>query len=301
MNKISNLAALNGVAEISGSGFAYVPTLNDENNSESGYQFCTIKSDHDFSGGEISFTVKLESPDTTVQLILNWGIFPLYVCFNDEHFAYSLKSYQNQINQLTPLTQTGSKSNIKVGVEYEIKISYKSNILRYYVNNVEMLYWNYNLNRAPISFNAFGSGAAHVSDITVRDDKPKAFVVMQFTEQFNELYENVIKPVCESIGLESIRADDMYTNGLIISDIIQSIQQASVIISDITPDNPNVYYEVGYAHAAGKHVILMCDRERQKLPFDLSGFRTIFYSNTISGKSKVEESLTKHLDSLYIR
>ncbi len=36
-------------------------------------------------------------------------------------------------------------------------------------------------------------------NISVIDDKPKAFVVMQFTEQFNELFDSVIKPVCESI------------------------------------------------------------------------------------------------------
>ncbi|EOV5432327.1 hypothetical protein J0J26_24155 [Vibrio vulnificus] len=300
MKKIQNFAALNGVMEQTGSGFSYVPMLVDPDRPENGFQFCTVKSDHDFSGGEISFKVKLENTGTTVQLILNWGTFPIYVCFNDEHFAYSFKSYQSQTNQLVPLTQAGSKSNIKAGTEYTVKVSFKSSILRYYVNNVEMLAWNQTLNRAPISFNVFGPSAATITDVLVKDDKPKAFVVMQFTEQFNELYENVIKPVCESVGLEPIRADDMYTNGLIIFDIIQSIQHASVIISDITPDNPNVYYEVGYAHAAGKHVILMCDKERERLPFDVSGFRTIFYSNSISGKSVVEERLTKHLASLYI-
>lgn len=301
MKKVKNLAALNGVTEGLDSGFKYIPTLVNEENEEAGYQFCTVKSDHEFTGGEISFKVKLDSLETTVELILNWGVLPLYVCFNDSLYAYSLKTYQNQTNQLMPITQTGSKSNIKTGIEYDVKVTCKANVLRLYINNVEMLYWNYNINKAPISFNVHGAGAAEISNISVIDDKPKAFVVMQFTEQFNELFDSVIKPVCESKGLEPVRADDMYTNGLIVNDIIQSIQSSSVIISDITPDNPNVYYEVGYAHAAGKNVILMCDRDREKLPFDLSGFRTIFYSNTISGKSKVEEILGKHLDSLYIK
>jgi len=301
MKRIKNLAAVSGVIEEGESGFKYIPTLVDEENEDSGYQFCTVKSDHEFSGGEISFKIKLDSLETTVELMLNWGAFPLYVCFNDSHYAYSFKTFQNQTNQLMTLAQTGSKSNIKIGVEYEIKITCKANVLKFYINNVEMLYWNYNINKAPISFNVHGASAAEISNISVIDDRPKAFVVMQFTEQFNELFDSVIKPVCEAKGLEPIRADDMYTNGLIVNDIIQSIQNSSVIISDITPDNPNVYYEVGYAHAAGKNVILMCDRDREKLPFDLSGFRTIFYSNTISGKSKVEEILGKHLDSLYTK
>lgn len=299
MKNINNLAAVNGVIKNKKSGFEYIPTLIDVNNEELGHQFCTVKSDHYFSGGEISFKVKLQSIETKVQLVLNWGGNLLYVCFNDDYFAYALKVFQYQTNQFVPLSQAGSKSNITQDTEYDIRVLCKANSIKYYINNVEMLSWNYQITRSPIVFNIFGAGNAEVYDILVLDDKPKAFVVMQFTEKFNELYENVIKPVCEKKGLEPIRADDMYSNGLIIHDIIQSIQQSSLIISDITPDNPNVYYEVGYAHAAGKNVILMCDRERKKLPFDLSGFRTIFYSNTISGKSKVEEILTKHLDNIY--
>ncbi|HDZ8833341.1 TPA: hypothetical protein RUX00_001312 [Aeromonas dhakensis] len=299
MKCINNLAAVNGVIKNKGSGFEYIPTLIDENNEELGHQFCTVKSDHYFSGGEISFKVKLNSIETKVQLVLNWGGSLLYVCFNDDYFAYALKAFQYQTNQFVPLTQAGSKSNITKDTEYDIRVLCKANSIKYYINNVEMLSWNYQITRSPIVFNVWGADNAEVYDILVLDDKPKAFVVMQFTEKFNELYESVIKPVCEKKGLEPIRADDMYSNGLIIHDIIQSIQQSSLIISDITPDNPNVYYEVGYAHAAGKNVILMCDREREKLPFDLSGFRTIFYSNTIAGKSKVEEILTKHLDNIY--
>ncbi|WP_421336520.1 hypothetical protein [Aeromonas veronii] len=299
MKNISNLAAVNGVINTKISGFEYIPTLIDEQNKDSGYQFCTVKSDHYFSGGEISFKIKLDSTETKVQLILNWGMSPLYICFNDDYFSYSLKTFQPQTNQLVALSQTGSKSNIKDNVEYDIRVSCRANTIKYYINNVEILSWNYLINRTPIAFNIWGSGKADIYNISVSDDRPKAFVVMQFTEKFNELYDNVIKPVCEQKGLEPIRADDMYSNGLIIHDIIQSIQQSSLIISDITPDNPNVYYEVGYAHAAGKNVILMCDREREKLPFDLSGFRTIFYSNTIAGKSKVEEILKKHLDNIY--
>lgn len=299
MKKINNLAAVNGVIKEKECGFEYVPTFIDEQNQDLGYQFCSVKSDHYFSGGEISFKIKLISKETKIQLILNWGMNPLYICFNDDYFSYSLKTFQPQTNQLVPLSQTGSKLNIKENTEYKIRVLCRANQTKYYVNNVEMLSWNYQVTRSPIAFNIFGADSAEIYDISVLDDKPKAFVVMQFTEKFNELYDNVIKPVCEQKGLEPIRADDMYSNGLIIHDIIQSIQQSSLIISDITPDNPNVYYEVGYAHAAGKNVILMCDREREKLPFDLSGFRTIFYSNTIAGKSKVEETLKKHLDNIY--
>ena len=60
----------------------------------------------------------------------------------------------------------------------------------------------------------------------------------------------------------------------------------------LRPTTPNVFYEVGYAHGIKKATILLSDRTREKLPFDVSGFRTLFYDNTIGGKSDVEARLT---------
>jgi len=123
---------------------------------------------------------------------------------------------------------------------------------------------------------------------------------MQFTSEFNTLYEEVIKPTCRSFGFEVIRADDNYNSGLIIDDIVRSIREASVVIADITPNNANVFYEVGYSHGIGKPTILLSDRQREKLPFDISGFRTLFYDNSIGGKTTVEEKLRKHLENIAV-
>lgn len=114
---------------------------------------------------------------------------------------------------------------------------------------------------------------------------------MQFTNEYNDLYKEVILPVTEEYGYECERADEAHTTNPIIQDIIQSIKESSVIIADITLNNPNVFYEVGYAHAISKPTILLCERKRERLPFDISGFRTLFYDNTIAGKSAVEKSL----------
>ena len=86
--------------------------------------------------------------------------------------------------------------------------------------------------------------------------------------------------------------------GTMIEDIVKAIRGASVVIADITPDNPSVFYEVGYSHALAKPTILLSDRKRGKLPFDVSGFRTLFYDNTIGGKSAVEAALQRHLQAL---
>ena len=67
---------------------------------------------------------------------------------------------------------------------------------------------------------------------------------------------------------------------------------------DITPTNPNVFYELGYAHALQKPTILLANRQIEKLPFDVSGYWVIFYDETIGGKRDIESTLEKHLESI---
>jgi len=69
------------------------------------------------------------------------------------------------------------------------------------------------------------------------------------------------------------------------------------VIAEITPANPNVYYEIGYAHALNKPTILIAERATE-LPFDVSPFRVLFYENTIAGKKRIEEGLRRHLEAI---
>lgn len=84
---------------------------------------------------------------------------------------------------------------------------------------------------------------------------------------------------------------------MIFQDIQGEIEQAEIVIADITPPNPNVFYELGYAHALGKPTILLAQRD-SKLPFDISSFRIVFYNDTIAGKTEVRRSLRRHLEAI---
>ena len=90
------------------------------------------------------------------------------------------------------------------------------------------------------------------------------------------------------------RIDEQSGPGLIIEDISRAIQEAKLVIADISPVNANVFYEVGFAHALNKPTILLAEKGT-KLPFDVSSFRTLFYENSIAGKKKFEEGLRKHI------
>ena len=141
-------------------------------------------------------------------------------------------------------------------------------------------------------------GTVEFEGVEVLTSKPAAFVVMQFTDQFNALFDDVIKPVCDALEIEAYRASDIDRPGVIIQDIIQGLAESQLIIAEISPGNLNVYYELGYAHALDKPAILLADRGTN-LPFDIRGHRVIFYDNTIHGKSRLESELRNHLSNLH--
>ncbi len=136
-----------------------------------------------------------------------------------------------------------------------------------------------------------------VRGFSVKAQKPKAFVVMQFGPQYDDVYRDVVRGVCDAYEVNSLRADDVAGPGLIIADVIREITSSQLVIADITPNNPNVYFEVGYALAMKKPTILLA-RKGTPLPFDVAGFRVLFYEDSIGGKGKLEEGLRRHLASI---
>lgn len=277
---------------------SYSAHQTDSTNPALGFVHGVIKSNSYFSAGKISFSLKLDGDKSHFQLVLGAGVNPVYIGINEGLYAYSIKAYDQVKNQYLPVMELGMKNTLPIGEWINIEVEVVGSMVVLRVSEVEVIKAIVNVYRAPITFAFWGSDTAHVKSFSTQLVEPKVFVVMQFTDEFNELFRDVILPVCDDFDLEVIRADDIYNNGLIIQDIINSINESAIIIADITPDNPNVYYEVGFAHASKKPVVLLCDSKRDKLPFDLSGFRTIFYRNTIAGKSEVEGQLRKHLEAL---
>jgi len=133
-----------------------------------------------------------------------------------------------------------------------------------------------------------------IRDFKIENQRPKAFVVMQFAAPYNDVYMDVIKSICAELGVEVVRIDEAFGPGLIISDISQAILSSTFVIADISPLNANVFYEVGFAHGTNKPTILIAEKGT-KLPFDVSPFRTLFYENSIAGKTKLDKGLREYV------
>jgi hypothetical protein len=124
---------------------------------------------------------------------------------------------------------------------------------------------------------AWGPHQVQFEEFHASGNEPNIFVVMQFGEPYDSLYREVIRPVSDRLGFKALRADDVFKPGVILQDIRRGIVDSDVIIAEITPVNANVFYELGYAHALEKPTILLANRNTEKLPFDISGYRVIFY------------------------
>ena len=111
-------------------------------------------------------------------------------------------------------------------------------------------------------------------------------------ETANHVYESIVKPLCSDLGYDVVRADEYATTKVIYDEIVQSIQDAAIVIVDISGMNPNVMYELGIAHAFRQpSTIILTYDKADSIPFDIKHFRINVYENSIRGGKKLETKL----------
>lgn len=104
----------------------------------------------------------------------------------------------------------------------------------------------------------------------------KCFTIMPYGNWFDSYYDAIYKPAIVSTGLSANRADDLYRPSQIIGDIWAFTRKADVILADLTGKNPNVFYELGLAHAIAKPAVLVTE-SMEDVPFDLRSLRVLEY------------------------
>ncbi len=133
-----------------------------------------------------------------------------------------------------------------------------------------------------------------------RTPQRTCFVLIPFRPDFDELYENTIRPAIETTReLACLRADEIYGPRPIMADIWKSINDASILVADLTGRNPNVLYELGLAHARHKPVVLIV-QDMRDVPFDLRAIRCLIYTNTQSGRALLLRELKKTVKELAV-
>jgi response regulator RpfG family c-di-GMP phosphodiesterase len=122
----------------------------------------------------------------------------------------------------------------------------------------------------------------------------QALVLMPFKEEFDEVYRVAIKEPLTEMGYKCERIDELTFVGDVVQKLYDKLEYAGLIIADMTGLNPNVFYELGYADALKKTVILVT-QTAANVPFDVRARRFITYEG---GMLQLKERLIDTVKSL---
>lgn len=130
----------------------------------------------------------------------------------------------------------------------------------------------------------------------------RCFVIQPFDNGiYDKRFKDTFKPAIENnTGLEAYRIDADLSVQIPIDDIEQQIKDSIICFADISEDNPNVWYELGYAFAHGKSVVMVCSEERKgPFPFDIRHRNILKYkTGSKSDYEAIEESITNKINAL---
>jgi hypothetical protein len=212
--------------------------------------------------------------------------------------AYTLAEGRNLT--LTRLASAGNISNLVSGRTYHLRVMLEGQRVIVSVDGISVIDYDRIQANSGTGLGIFAfrsTKEALFGPVTIDDRRPNAFIAMQFSDPYNEVYRDAIKPLVEEIGYEPFRVDEVAGPGVILNDIWNNITESSVVIAEISEPNPNVYYEIGVAHALRKPTVLLAQRGT-KLPFDIGPHRCIFYDNSIPGRARLLDALRNSLTSL---
>lgn len=257
---------------------------------------------HDLEDGEIQANIRLAGD------ITRSGAMIVFRANSQEHYyAAGIGGWNNAYSvmegnhlRFTQLAGAGNIANIEAGRTYQLKVVIEGQKVDLFVDSIRVISYASLSRQTGTSIGLFGfkeTPEAVFSHVTVSSTHPKAFVAMQFSEPYNEVYRDAVEPLVKEIGFEPVRIDDVHGPSIIINDIINNLSESSIVIAEISEKNANVYYELGLAHAFGKPTLLLATKGTS-LPFDVASHRCIFYENTIPGRTRLQASLKHSLMSL---
>lgn len=126
----------------------------------------------------------------------------------------------------------------------------------------------------------------------------KCFIIQPFDKgKYDKRYTDIFEPAIIEAGLEPYRIDSDPSVRIPINEIEKMILDSKICFAEITTNNPNVWYELGYAYACRKDVVLVCSNERENnYPFDIQHRAIIEYkTESSSDYENLKQSITKKL------
>ena len=101
------------------------------------------------------------------------------------------------------------------------------------------------------------------SEASQSEELQKGFYILPFKQENEDMMKAIQTELNKKkVNLDLVKAGDIfdckYQNN-IVAEIKDSINNAKVIITDISDINANVYFELGIAMASNKNLIMICN------------------------------------------
>ena len=180
-------------------------------------------------------------------------------------------------------THSGS-SIIGIGKDYDLSLKGDLKVLddegflsSTYISGGDLSYTLLQTAYSAIDQN-FQDASQEQSKVSRNIQNNEAFIICAFRDELNPICK-VIKSVAHKHEMTARRVDEFEEDFQITEKIIQQIEEAKIIIADLSFERPNVYFEYGYARGAGRTgSIITLLRQGQNAHFDVKDWNQIVYN-----------------------
>ena len=127
-------------------------------------------------------------------------------------------------------------------------------------------------------FHITSKGWEHLEKLkTINPDSAQGFVAMCFgNDEIREKYNTIFDPAIREAGYHPHKVDNREYNNKIDDEVIRQIRRSRFIVTDLTNERPNVYFELGFAEGLGLPVFQIC-KDGTRIHFDRRQYDTIFW------------------------
>lgn len=127
--------------------------------------------------------------------------------------------------------------------------------------------------------------------------KNQVFIGMPFDESMKNI-QKVLEDRCRESELMTKVINHGVASNTIIDEIRELIEESEFLIIDLSMENPNVYYELGYADGVGNEGkdILLLAKEGTVLKFDIQHRRVNFYQDAYDLQEKLKIILPQFIE-----
>ena len=131
--------------------------------------------------------------------------------------------------------------------------------------------------RAVLLSDASGVSTKRQIEAVPQDGSRTIFAAMPFAGEYDDVYWVAMTAAAQAVGAACLRVDKEEYEGDIAAKIRDLIKHADALVADLSESNPNVLYEVGYAHALSRPCVPICSTPLDDLPLDVRNFNTLAY------------------------